>query len=760
MIIPRNLFCGAALVLLQACTSGGDGGGATPDSVEISTVEVIEVVAPADTAPELTGLCGDGEACPGDKPHCDSASGTCVQCKKDDQCGGALPFCHPAQLACVECVMPDDCPEAANCLDGECTDMACWPGSTWCVGAWVHTCSPDGMDPDFGLEDCGDQICHQGACLECTPDQIQCKGTHVVDCDGTGSAYEVLEDCDDLQCIGGQCWFCYPGDRQCEGAVAQVCGVDGAAWEVGEDCGLLGMVCAGGKCLSPCSPDVKLNTNAGCEFYAVDLHNAVAANPQGGAPLDAHNAQFAVIVSNTSETQAAQVTITRPDGLSEAAQLPALSLHKFLLPPTWGVDGTQQAAKAFRVESSQPVTVYQFNPLSNLGVFSNDASVLLPGPNLGEEYYVASWQRTGQYKSNFVLVGVREEPVVATVTVTARTAAGPGLPALEAGESWNVQVARGDVVAFEGADSWGEGDLTGSHVLADGPLAVFGAHTAAATGERCCADHLEQQLLPVSRWGTRYLMTRSWFRWMEHDHVRIVAARDGTQVALTPAIAEIPVLQAGEHHTFLLTADVEIESVDPERPIQVVQYLASSHEVLGPAYTGYGDEEACATATDCPPQYTCMANPEYPGVSPSHYCVPPACWDVYGCPPGHVCEAVDFGGVCAPIGDPAMILSVPEAQFVDSYIFLTPDAYEKDYLNVIAPQDADFVELDGAPLDLATFQAIGVSGFGVYRTELFDGIHRIRSDRPVGIMVYGYDDDVSYGYPGGTGMNDFGASGP
>ena len=745
-------------ILIQACGGGGDE--ETPDTTDAVAQDLREVAPAPDTrAPaDLTGLCGDGEDCPGDKPYCDSASGTCVQCKKDDQCGGEKPLCHPAQLACVECVMPDHCDEGLNCLDGECTDKACWPGTSWCVGSYVHTCSPDGQDPDWDLEDCGEQVCHQGACLECLPGQIQCKGKYVVDCDAAGAAYDVLEDCGDLQCIGGQCWFCYPGDRRCDGAVAEVCDASGAAWDVAEDCGAMGMVCAGGKCLSPCSPDVKLNTNAGCEFYAVDLHNAVAANPQGGAPLDAHNAQFAVIVSNTAETQAAQVTITRPDGLTEAAQLPALSLHKFMLPSTWGIDGTQQAAKAFRIESSQPVTVYQFNPLSNVGVFSNDASVLLPGPNLGTEYYVASWQRTGQYKSNFVLVGVREEPVVAAVTVTARTSAGPGLPALEAGETWNVQLARGDVVAFEGADNWGDGDLSGSHVVADGPVAVFGAHTAAATGERCCADHLEQQLLPVSRWGTRYLLTRSWFRWMEHDHVRIVAARDGTEVVLTPAIGEVPVLQAGEHHTFLLTADVEIEAADPEKPIQVVQYLASSHEVLGPAYTGYGDAEACGSDLDCPPQYTCMANPESPGVSPSHYCVPPACWDVYGCPPGHVCEAVDFGGVCAPIGDPAMILSVPETQFIESYIFLTPDAYEKDYLNVIAPDDAGFVELDGAPLDLATFQAIGVSGFGVYRTELFDGIHRIRSDRPIGIMVYGYDDDVSYGYPGGTGMSDFTAN--
>jgi len=99
-----------------------------------------------------------------------------------------------------------------------------------------------------------------------------------------------------------------------------------------------------------------------------------------------------------------------------------------------------------------------------------------------------------------------------------------------------------------------------------------------------------------------------------------------------------------------------------------------------------------------------------------------------------------------------MILAVSKGQFMKSYVFLTPDAYLEDYLNVIAPMDVTSITLDGVQLPVAQLQAVGTSGYGVYRTVLGDGIHRIESDKAIGIVVYGYDNDVSYGYPGGMGL--------
>ena len=43
------------------------------------------------------------------------------------------------------------------------------------------------------------------------------------------------------------------------------------------------------------------------------------------------------------------------------------------------------------MRDDQPIVAYQFNPLNDSGVFSNDASLLLPASAIGSEYYVMSW---------------------------------------------------------------------------------------------------------------------------------------------------------------------------------------------------------------------------------------------------------------------------------------------------------------------------------------------------------------------------------
>ncbi len=738
------------LPMLAAFTFLSCGSNSPADLPDSPDVENTDTQSPDIQQPDGPVTCETQQDCPESLPQCDQAFGLCVECVLDSHCPEEEPHCNPDGQICSECVIAADCDGELNCLDGSCSNLLCIPGTTDCEGSLKVQCSTDGLDPHGFTEDCEPGVCHLGECLECVPDSLSCQGNLIVLCNGEGSGFTIEENCGDLQCLNNQCLYCYPGTKQCEGQNAMLCSADGTTWELAEDCGALGLVCLGGTCISSCTGNIKMNTNAGCEFFAVDLQNAYSFDVASGTEYDAQNAQFALIASNTSPSEVATVTVTRPDGYTETVDVAPRTLHEFLLPPLWGISGTEQAQKAFKINSTQPITVYQFNPLSNEGVFSNDASVLLPSNVAGTEYFVASWRQTGQYHSNFVLVGVSKEPVVANVTVTARTVSGEGLPSLEVGQSWNVQVEQGQTVAFEAAQTNGDGDLTGSRIVADGPIAVFGAHTAANTGERCCADHLEQQLTPVSAWGKDHLVSRSWFRWFEQDYVRIISSKDNTHVEIIPPLVDVPVLNQGEHFTFQTAQDIEVRSQD--NPIMVIQYLASSHEILGVSYSWQYYSEGCLSNSDCPPQYSCIGNPDYPGISPQNICFPPSCFGEYDCPPGHLCKEPGLTGYCLPIGDPAMIQAVPLEQFVDSYVFLVPDEYLRNYMNVIAPLDATFVELDGLQLAMTGFSQIGDSNFGVYRKELSAGVHYIHSDREFGITVYGYDDDVSYGYPGGLGV--------
>ena len=115
------------------------------------------------------------------------------------------------------------------------------------------------------------------------------------------------------------------------------------------------------------------NTNAGLEFWAVDLRNAQVSTP--AKFLDAQNAPFAVIVSNTDEAESSDVTVTYPDGNQVSQTVGPESLHVFNLPSTWGLEGSGVTQSAFRIEATKPIVAHQFNPLHNVDVFSNDGRV-------------------------------------------------------------------------------------------------------------------------------------------------------------------------------------------------------------------------------------------------------------------------------------------------------------------------------------------------------------------------------------------------
>ena len=606
------------------------------------------------------------------------------ECASDADCPVYLPVCH-ADGFCVQC---DD---VADCSEG--------------------------------------QICHNWACLACQPGQKQCSANQVVECNDTLTGFNVLETCPngDL-CNQGKCFACYPGTKKCEDQAAYECNETGSEWIAVQNCGDAGLQCHLGVCISACGSDFKANTNAGCGFYAVDLDNAI--DTSSGQTVDAWNAQFAVIASNTSETQSATVTVTLPDGTSQIKEVGPLSLETFTLPAIYGQDNTKRSFSAFKVDATQPITVYQFNPLSNTGVFSNDASVLLPADGLGNEYYAMSHRQIADKFRGFVtIVGISEATTPVEITPTAPTlGGGVDLPALAIGQTHTFTVEQGEVVNIE--SNLDGSDLTGTHIVGDGPLAVFSGHEAAVTSDKCCADHLEQQMVPVKAWGSEYVLTRSMERGLESDWFRVLAAEDGTTIQVNPAVTNPPIqnLNAGMFIEF--PADSHF-TVKANKPIMVAQFLASSQEVNA------GGTALCIEAADCPVGYECFLG----------NCFPPSCASAADCGSGHTCA----DGQCQPIGDPALILAVPKEQWRKSYVFLSPNSYAEDYINIVAEEGAG-VTLDGAPITDGSFQAIAGTSLRVYRTKVSDGIHKVVSEKPSSVIVYGYDKDVSYGYPGGLGL--------
>lgn len=619
----------------------------------------------------------------------------------------------PADVVASDWPDPPDTPPP----DG----TTCWPGTAvGCAvdGLSLEVCLPDGSG--FGIEPCLTATGAQSACLD------------------------------------GRCAPCLPGTRACDGEDRVVrCAEDGQGNELLEECSgaTTGKVCFQGACIGLCELSLKWNTYLGCDTWGVDLDNAYIP----GEEADAMGAPYAIVVSNPHERFPASVTITRwneaqgveevvagepfacetdPKWLCDTGETdPARpfppdpigpgDLRVFYLPRR-DVNGTVLAPLAYHVVSSIPVTTYQFNPLSNVGVKSNDASLLFPSNVDGTWYYVMSREQTYDYLRGFLtVVAVSPGTTDVVVTVTAPTLAGH-VPHLEPGESTGVlQLARFDVLNLE---SNGAGaDFTGSVVVASKPVAVFGGlECANAPNTELCGsdgfcewrgpdgtdapvtcerhedcfrfitgycDHLEDQLLPVAAWGKHYLCGKSFDRTTEKDLWRVLAADDGTRFTTLPPQngGDYPVLNAGEWLEF--ASDEHFELV-ADKPVMVGQFFAG--------------------------------------------------WD--SPTPGKTKEPGD-----AAIGDPSFLVQVPTEQFRDQYVFLAPDKYELDYVTLHAPKDAQVV-FDGALVEPGLWADVGTGAWRVARFRIKDGVHRVDAGAPVGVYVYGYDFHVSYGYPAGLDL--------
>jgi len=581
----------------------------------------------------------------------------------------------------------------------------------------------------------------------CTPGDLSCGGAAVVRCNADGTTRSLDHACDEGQvCADGQCLACYPSQRRCTAAGAVESCSDQGSWSVTQDCQSEGLTCLAGTCQSPCVRDPKSNSNSGCDYWAVDMDNHVLAQ----------NGPYAIIVSNLSE-QKAKVKITRKDSAAaqpttvverevESGQLSIFDL------PNRNMGSAGVFWTAYRVESTAPIVAYQFNPLDNVDVFSNDASLLIPSNTFGKEYFVVSRsellgqgvaaESTLPYRGEVDVVAAAAQTNV-TIVPTCQTQAGANMPTMMPGQSYTYALEPYQVLNVKSNQVGG--DLTGTLVTADKPIAVFSGHEAALSSTTCCADHLEHQMFPVSTWGTTYIASKSKVRQAESDYWRILASADGTTVSFAPAVASSRQLRRGEWFEFATTQDFVITA---DKPISVAQTLASSGEVVVPP--AYSD---CTQSGTCAVGYSCELYDPFDIFSSYSICYPPSCTvGSSTCPAGHVCTAFDNGySACTAVGDPTLIMLPPTKQFRNDYVFLSPNKYAQDYINIIAPSDTS-VTLDGIIVPPGNFTTISGSNWKVARVSVADGTHSVTANQPISVIAYGYDRDVSYGYAAGLNL--------
>lgn len=642
-----------------------------------------------------------------------------------------------------------------------------------------------GVDTDIGPT----TICESGE-LRC----VQENTAAIEVCNAAGTAYEDASCASSPPqvCREGACVevACLPGTRRCESErQPQVCAEDGSEFLDVNQCAATSR-CENGNCLDRCGIAEANNSYIGCEYWAVELENHLL-NDGEEVPLPPEKRPpFAIVLSNPSETFDARITVYSDDGVIAEAigsrevgtdillpgtdlvtvesevidpfgrqaftidgpvndiVLPRGSLMTLIMPFREIPFGESSITKtAFRVVSTEPVVAYQFNPLCCNYNFTNDASLLLPTSALTGNYMFMSYAVFAGTPSarladpfSATLTVIATEPDT-TVNVDLNNSGGrpfedllyPASGRLQNPSSTgrvSVTLQPHEVLNLGGRGVSPVADLTGSRITSDKPVSVFGGHTCAFVpfSSPAC-DHLESQLFPIETWGQRFIASPLKLRKDENDPP--TRTREGTYWKFV-AYEDDTVIDTG--------IDIGLMNVLPPADEGVVPCNDFSDDPSSGTFTldggqscEFGTTELFVTEADKPIMIGAFLSGQ-----------------------NSVREDAEFGDRA---GDPSFFLVPPEEQYRTDYSFLTPATYFQSFVTVLIRPGFN-VTLDGEEIDLATTDYVVDEDANIARAhiEVSEGPHRIEAPIPFGIIVYGYDDFVSYAYTGGldlTKLNQF-----
>jgi gliding motility-associated-like protein len=227
--------------------------------------------------------------------------------------------------------------------------------------------------------------------------------------------------------------------------------------------------------------------------------------------------------------------------------------------------------KGVHITSEDAVEVVAYNYASSTA----DAARLIPIEHAGISYVVASYGGSAANASQLLLVGAFDDTEI-VITPSVTTANGnlanvPFVVTLDSGECYQVLAT-------------GNADLTGTLIVATQqsgncrPFSVFSGASCANVPASCASacDHLFEQNIPVSQWGTNYIVTPPVFD-PDPDFgiaeprytYRILALNNGTNVSVD-GVASF-VLNAGEFQEY--NGQSGTHCIAASSPVAVIQYL-------------------------------------------------------------------------------------------------------------------------------------------------------------------------------------------
>lgn len=367
------------------------------------------------------------------------------------------------------------------------------------------------------------------------------------------------------------------------------------------------------------------------------------------------------------------------------------------------------AKQSFHVVSNEDITVYAHSQ----AVTTSDAFMVLPYEGLGQEYYVMSYNSDDKLgsansstPSQFAIVASFDATQIDIL---------PSAPTyINGSQKQTITLNRGEVYLVQAkVDNQNHNyDLTGSRVVSNKPIAVFGGQQRATipvalSSQSPSRDVIIEQMPPVSTWGRNAFLvppkepvTGSFLKGTLY---RILAAYDSTKLFIDGVEY---VINSGKFYEQQLTKSTVVSSNSP--------ILAAVFKYSAGNSTNQG------------------------------------------------------------MGDPFMMLIPPKEQFLKKCRVNNVQAWEdrngtgtlskvyfEQYVTIVAPDDGiSSVKIDNQIVNANTFTSIPSTGYSYSNLPVLDGVHNIESDKEIGVYIYGYGFANSYGYIGGMGFKQINSQPP
>lgn len=546
----------------------------------------------------------------------------------------------------------------------------------------------------------------------------------------------------DAGCTGVVCSRDLHSVLDCHGNVVEACAAD--------------MACGHGKCIAPCDAAAANEGSVGCSFMVPAQNSGSQWYGDCAALFVANNwtspANLRLELKGQERSIDGAVWVPYVDG--------GIVKHRRLdgpIPPGSGAvvflsggparddeywqgcpEGVEPVLDAEEMipstgighvvlaQADAPVSMYSIYPYGGASTFFPSATLLLPTTSFRKNYIaVSTWGGKGD---NFTLPGrplstypanqagiptlqivAIEDATAIDFLPTADVVGGGKIPSSSRNEVVRYTLQRGEVLQLSQHQ-----ELVGSVIEATKPVGLFGGHSCVnvPSNARAC-DVDNEQILPVSSWGHEYavlpapnrLEWRSQGQNAERDLgvVRIVGAVNGTTLTYEPYVPEgaPATLESGQSARFATGSPFVVRSQDGGHPFFVSTVMTGANM----SSTG--------------------------------------------------------------LGDPETVVAVPTAQWLDSYVFFADFTYDLSAVFVTRRKTSGSfhdVTLDCAGA-LTGWKSFGTDYEWTY-AELSrdgqavsfpagtctDGAHRIHSEGPFSINVWGIGPYASYGYPGGAGL--------